>query len=138
VASKKGAGKKAVAKSIPRRSAKAMAKPSDTKKQMPLTYPKPDDMPGKVKLEPPKIPQPSESIDLSPSPRMKEAEKKKTLPYKATAVLGALAVSIALALFFIFVINLDALFALCLTLPFFIGLSILFYEFLELSDKTAQ
>jgi len=50
---------------------------------------------------------------------------------------GAAAVlSACIAIFFYYVISLDAVYSLVLALPFFIGLSILFYNFLELSERT--
>jgi len=120
-------------KAVPAR-AKGRAVPA--KKQISLSYPKPNDIAGRVRVEPPDIPPPSAPIDISPSSRMKEASGKKSMPYKATSAGGAFVISGALALFFVYVINLDPLFSLCLALPFFIGLSILFYEFLEFSERT--
>jgi len=136
-----------VAKKKPKRAAKpkyaAKAIPSaarqPSKKPMTLYYPKPDDMDGRVRVEPPKIPPHSEPLDIAPTRGMKAIEgKKKALPYAATAVGGALVLSGSLACFFYFVISLDAVFSLMLALPFFIGLSILFYNFLELSERASQ
>ena len=93
-------------------------------------------MRGKVKVEPPKIPQHIEPLDLAPAHGIKPKGKKKDLPYAATAVGGAIVLSGALACFFHFVISLDIVFSLVLALPFFIGLSILFFNFLELSERT--
>lgn len=118
--------------------AKAPAKAPPGRRQLPLYYPKPDEMRGKVRMEPPKIPQPSEPIDISPQPLMKAVAKRKELPYAATAMGGAALLSGAIAMFFYYVIRLDAVYALVLALTFFIGLSILFYEFLELAERTSQ
>ncbi len=99
-------------------------------------YPKPDETPGKVRMEPPKIPPHAEQRGIPPMHAIKAAGRKKALPYAATAVGGAAALSCALAVFFYYVIRLDIVFSLALALPFFIGLSILFYNFLELSERT--
>jgi len=115
--------------------AKPPARQAAAKKQVSLYYPKPDEMNGRVRVEPPKIPPHAEPLDITPSRGMKSEGKKKALPYTATAVGGAFLLSGSLALFFYFVINLDAVFSLMLALPFFIGLSILFYNFLELSER---
>jgi len=117
--------------------ASSAVKPS-SKKPVSLYYPKPDEMRGRVKVEPPKIPPHVEPLDISRAREMKTAGKKKTLPYAATAVGGGTVLSGALACFFYFVISLDVVFSLMLALPFFIGLSILFYNFLELSDRATQ
>ena len=92
-------------------------------------------MKGKVKVEPPKIPPRSEPQGIS-GHRMRALERKRALPYAVTAVGGAAVLSGALAVFFYYVISLDAVFSSMLALPFFIGLSILFYNFLELSERT--
>jgi hypothetical protein len=115
----------------------AKASPRSAKqKPISLSYPKPDEMKGKVRVEPPKIPPHVEPPGMPSTHGMKNAGKKKALPYAATAVGGALLLSGALAVFFYMVISLDAVFSLMLALPFFIGLSILFYNFLELSERT--
>ena len=88
-----------------------------------------------VRVEPPKIPQ-HEPLDVAPTHRMRAEGKKKAIPYAATSLGGAAVLSGALACFFYFVINLDLVFSLTLALPFFIGLSILFFNFLELSERT--
>ena len=116
--------------------AKAAARQAAPKKQVSLYYPKPDEMNGRVRVEPPKIPPHAEPLDIAPSRGMKSEGKKKSVPYAATAVGGAFVLSGSLALFFCFVISLEAVFSLMLALPFFIGLSILFYNFLELSART--
>ena len=105
-------------------------------KAVSLYYPKPDDMIGRVRIEPPNIPPHVKPLDISGALSMKTAGKKKTLPYAATAVGGGAVLSGALAFFFYYVIRLDIVFSLVLALPFFIGLSILFYNFLELSERT--
>ena len=116
---------------------KAAARPAlASKRAAPLYYPKPDEMHGRVKVEPPKIPPHVEPLDISPTRGMKQTGKKKALPYAATAIGGAAILSGALACFFYFVISLDIVFSLMLALPFFIGLSILFFNFLELSERT--
>ena len=116
---------------------KAAARPAPApKRHAPLYYPKPDEMRGRVRVEPPKIPPHAEPLDISPTRGMKSTGKKKALPYAVTAVGGALVLSGSLACFFYYVISLDAVFSLMLALPFFIGLSILFYNFLELSERT--
>ena len=116
---------------------KSAARPAlSSKKPVSLYYPKPDDMNGKVRVEPPKIPQHVEPLDITPTSGMKTSGKKKAIPYAATAVGGAALLSGALAFFFYYVISLDNIFSLMLALPFFIGLSILFYNFLELSERT--
>ena len=114
----------------------AMRPEPSSKKPVSLTYPKPDEMRGKVNVEPPKIPRHIEPLDIAPSRGIKQTGKKKDLPYAATAVGGSLVLSGALACFFYYVINLDVVFSLMLAFPFFIGLSILFYNFLELSERT--
>ena len=117
--------------------AKAPAKALAAKKPMSLYYPKPDEMGGKVRMEPPKIPQPSEPIDISPMPSLSRMSEPRKKPYHdaAIAVAGAAALSGSIALFFFYVISLDAVYSLVLALTFFIGLSILFYEFLELAER---
>ena len=121
----------------PKYAAKApSAAKASLKKPVSLTYPKPDEMRGRVKVEPPKIPQHIEPLDLAPARGIKQTGKKKVLPYAATAVGGAIVLSGALACFFYYVINLDVVFSLMLAIPFFIGLSILFFNFLELSERT--
>lgn len=107
-----------------------------SKKPVSLYYPKPNDMNGRVRVEPPKIPPHVEPLDIARAREMQTDGKKKAIPYAATAVGGALVLSGSLALFFYFVISLDVVFSLMLALPFFIGLSILFYNFLELSERT--
>ena len=93
-------------------------------------------MKGRVRVEPPKIPPHAEPLDISPIRGMKTEGKKKALPYAATALGGSAVLSGSLACFFYYVINLDIVFSLMLALPFFIGLSILFFNFLELSERT--
>jgi len=132
VAKKKSSG---AAKS--RYAAKALPQDAKntSKKQVSLYYPKPNEMKGKVRMEPPKIPPHAEPLDIH-AHGMRTAGKKKSVPYAATAVGGAALLSGALAVFFYYVISLDAVFSLMLAFPFFIGLSILFYNFLELSERT--
>lgn len=118
----------------PNYAAKA-ALPAARQKPISLYYPKPDDMGGKVRIEPPKIPPHTERQGIS-TREMKATGRKKALPYAATSMGAALALSCALAFFFYYVVSLDIVFSLVLALPFFIGLSILFYNFLELSERT--
>ena len=106
-----------------------------SKKPVSLYYPKPDEMRGRVRVEPPKIP-PHSALDVAPTKGMRTTGRKKALPYAATAAGGALVLSGALACFFYYVISLDSAFSLMLAFPFFIGLSILFFNFLELSERT--
>ena len=117
---------------------KYMAKASaqaPRQKPISLTYPRPDDMKGRVRIEPPKIPPHVDHQGMA-AHGIRTSGKKKALPYTATAAGGALLLSGALTCFFYYVISLDIVFSLMLALPFFIGLSILFYNFLELSERT--
>ena len=121
----------------PKYAAKApSAAKAASRKPVSLTYPKPDEMRGRVRVEPPKIPPHAEPQDIAPVRGIKQTGKKKVIPYAATAVGGSLVLSGALACFFYYVINLDGVFSLMLAIPFFIGLSILFFNFLELSERT--
>lgn len=108
------------------------------KKPIAIHYPKPDEMAGKVKMEPPKIPQHVEPIDITPTRMMATEGKKKAIPYAVTAAGAAFLISAGLAAFMYYAINLDLLFSVILALTFFVGLSILFYEFLELAERTAK
>ncbi|MCX6771062.1 MAG: hypothetical protein NTX79_03330 [Candidatus Micrarchaeota archaeon] len=121
----------------PKYSAKAYlsAPRQPLKKSDSLYYPKPGEMKG-VRVEPPKIPQHAEPLDITPTRGMRIEGKKKSLPYAVTSIGGAAVLSGALAFFFYCVIGLDIVFSLMLALPFFIGLSILFFNFLELSERT--
>ena len=124
--------------SIPRPKAKTPERQPEAKKPISLYYPKPDEMPGKVRMMPPKITLHTQPLDVSLSRPMNAPTKGKEVPYAATAIGGAAVLSGALALFFIYVIKLDWPYGLCLALPFFIGLSILFYNFLEVSERTGK
>ena len=126
------AKKKTVAK--PKYTAKS-SPPTAKQKPISLSYPKPDDMKGRVRVEPPKIPPHVDHHGIS-TREMKTTGKKKALPYAATAAGGSAVLSGALAVFFYYVLSLDLVFSLMLALPFFIGLAILFYNFLELSERT--
>ena len=112
--------------------------PSSVQKAASLYYPKPGEGAGRVMMEPPDIPPHAAPIDITPSREMKATGKKKPLPYIATAVGASAVLSGALAAFFYYVVNLDWLFSLLLALTCFIGLSILFYEFLELAERTGM
>ncbi len=57
--------------------------------------------------------------------------KKKILSDTATAIFSALVLSCALAFFFLYAVKLDVVFSIVLALLFFIGLSIVFYNFLK-------
>ncbi|GEM_PF-1822589 len=104
-----------------------------------LYYPKPDDMRDRVRMEPPKIPQPSSPIDIRPVPSLSRIDEPRKKPRHdaMVSVGGGAALSACIALFFYYVIGLDVVFSLALALPFFIGLSILFYNFLELSERVS-
>ena len=112
--------------------------PSSVQKLSSLYYPKPDEMAGRVVLEPPDIPPHATPLDIAPSREMKTTGTKKPLPYIATAVGASAVLSGALAAFFYYVVNFDWLLSLLLALTSFIGLSILFYEFLELAERTGM
>ncbi|MFA6214142.1 MAG: hypothetical protein WC717_02585 [Candidatus Micrarchaeia archaeon] len=120
--------------SKPKKAASPRIAPS-LKKPVSLYYPKPDEMRGRVRVEPPKIPPHAEPIDIAPTHEMKASGKKKTVPYAATAIGASAVLSGSLAAFFYLALGLDLLFSAGLALTFFIGLSILFYEFLELSER---
>ena len=120
----------------PKAADRLQATPPAVKKPISLYYPKPDDMAGKVRMEPPKIPPHAEPLDIPPSREMKTTGRKKPLPYVATAVVASAVLSGALAAFFYYAIGLDWLLSALLALTFFIGLTILFYEFLELAERT--
>jgi hypothetical protein len=113
-------------------------KKAAVKRPISLYYPKPDEMRGKVRVEPPKIPIPSAPIDIKPVPSLARIEEPRKKPHHDALVsVGAsLVLSACIAVFFYYAINLDAVYSLVLALPFFIGLSILFYNFLELSERT--
>jgi len=118
--------------------AKAPAKALAAKKQMSLYYPQPNEVAGRVRVTPPKIPAHSAPLDISPSPALSKMEEPKKKPGHdaAIAILGAALISGAMAAFFHYLISLDIVLSLMLALPFFIGLSILFFNFLELSART--
>lgn len=103
-----------------------------------LYYPQPNEIAGRVRVEPPKIPPHSTPLDIQPVPSLSRINepRKKPLRDAALAVVCAALVAGAMAAFFIHVIMQDELFALCLAFPFFVGLTILFFNFLELSART--
>ena len=102
----------------------------------PFYYPKPDEMRGKVKIEPPKIPPHGDLMNLSHPREMKTIGNKKAPAYIVMAVGSAFVISSALAFFFCCVMNIDNVFSLMLALLCFIGLSVIFYSFSELSERT--
>jgi len=109
-----------------------------TAKQKPISlyYPKPDEMDGKVRIEPPSIPPHVEPRCISFMHDMKTIGKKKALACAVTAVGAAAVLSGTIAFFFYYVMNIDNVFSLLIALMFFIGFSKLFYNFLELSERT--
>ena len=113
------------------------AKPSSLKTLLSIYYPKPDDVKGRV-VEPPKIPPHAGQMGISAMRGMKATGKNKPLIYAAAPVGASLVLSAALAAFFYYVISLDWLSSSMLALTFFVGLAILFYEFLEFAERTGE
>ncbi len=70
-------------------------------------------------------------IDLPPTHVLGLAGKKKQVPHAATAIIGALAVTILISALFIFIMRIGWQYALPISAAIFAGFAILFYNYLE-------
>ena len=70
-------------------------------------------------------------IDLPSTPVLGLAGKKKQVPHAATAIAGALALTILLSALFILIMGIGWQYSLPISIAIFVGFAILFYNYLE-------
>jgi len=74
---------------------------------------------------------PQKKFELPESVAEKSIGKKKSIPHALTAVLGATALTAVIGSVLLALFGLDMILAMGLTLPLFVGFSILFYNYFE-------
>ncbi|MCX8175550.1 MAG: hypothetical protein N3E51_05085 [Candidatus Micrarchaeota archaeon] len=107
-----------------KRARKKAALPAPAKKEtFVLDYPK-EKPPAKPAAEP------QEPLKLQPLPS-ENVVRKRRMPHALSAIAGALVLSVLFATFFYYGLGADALLSAGVSLPLFVGFSILFYNMLE-------